>query len=107
MLGSVVWRSSKPEVMRRAQVLVTTDCVASRTTDPSVRIVEVDVDTAAYSQGHVPKQIALCERLRRRRTLRHIYSRIRTSVWAADSRRRGGSISRPSSVFSRSGQRCE
>src|ERR1043166_1494361 len=68
MLGSVVWRSSKPEIMRRAQVLVTTDWVAARATDPSVRIVEVDVDTAAYSQGHVPNSIAwnwttqLCDR---------------------------------------------
>jgi thiosulfate/3-mercaptopyruvate sulfurtransferase len=35
-------------------VLVTTDWVAQHATDPGVRIVEVDVDTSAYDQGHVP-----------------------------------------------------
>mgnify|MGYP000290360279 CR=1 FL=1 len=35
-------------------VLVTTDWVKEHLTDPSVRIAEVDVDTAAYDQGHVP-----------------------------------------------------
>ena len=35
-------------------VLVTTDWVADHATDAGVRIVEVDVDTAAYDQGHVP-----------------------------------------------------
>ncbi len=34
-------------------VLVTTDWVAQHATDTGVRIVEVDVDTAAYDQGHV------------------------------------------------------
>jgi thiosulfate/3-mercaptopyruvate sulfurtransferase len=35
-------------------VLVTTEWVGSHATDAGVRIVEVDVDTAAYDQGHVP-----------------------------------------------------
>ncbi len=35
-------------------VLVTTDWVAQHAADSSVRIVEVDVDTTAYDQGHVP-----------------------------------------------------
>jgi thiosulfate/3-mercaptopyruvate sulfurtransferase len=35
-------------------VLVSTDWVAQHATDPNVRIVEVDVDTTAYDQGHVP-----------------------------------------------------
>ena len=35
-------------------VLVTTDWVAQHAKDASVRIVEVDVDTTAYDQGHVP-----------------------------------------------------
>jgi thiosulfate/3-mercaptopyruvate sulfurtransferase len=35
-------------------VLVTTDWVATHATDTSVRVVEVDVDTTAYDQGHVP-----------------------------------------------------
>jgi len=37
-----------------ADVLVTTDWVAQHAKDGSVRIVEVDVDTAAYDQGHIP-----------------------------------------------------
>ena len=35
-------------------VLVTTDWVAQHTADPAIRVVEVDVDTTAYDQGHVP-----------------------------------------------------
>ena len=34
-------------------VLVTTDWVAQHATDAAVRVVEVDVDTSAYEQGHV------------------------------------------------------
>src|ERR1700688_3779371 len=37
-----------------ANVLVTTDWVAQHATDTGVRVVEVDVDTTAYTQGHVP-----------------------------------------------------
>jgi thiosulfate/3-mercaptopyruvate sulfurtransferase len=36
------------------EVLVTTDWVAQHAGDPGVRVVEVDVDTTAYDQGHVP-----------------------------------------------------
>ena len=39
-------------------VLVGTDWVAQHLNDTSIRIVEVDVDTAAYDQGHVPSAIA-------------------------------------------------
>ena len=35
-------------------VLVTTDWVAGHAKDTGVRVVEVDVDTSAYNQGHVP-----------------------------------------------------
>jgi len=35
-------------------VLVDTEWVAQRLQDPTVRIVEVDVDTSAYEQGHIP-----------------------------------------------------
>ena len=35
-------------------VLVTTEWVAQHATDTGVRVVEVDVDTTAYDQGHVP-----------------------------------------------------
>lgn len=38
-------------------VLVSTDWVAQHLNDPSVRVVEVDVDTAAYDQGHLPGAI--------------------------------------------------
>ena len=37
-----------------SNVLVSTDWVGQHLSDPSVRIAEVDVDTAAYDQGHVP-----------------------------------------------------
>jgi thiosulfate/3-mercaptopyruvate sulfurtransferase len=37
-----------------ADVLVTTDWVAQHANDPGLRVVEVDVDTTAYDQGHVP-----------------------------------------------------
>ncbi len=37
-----------------ANVLVTTDWVAQHATDAGVRVVEVDVDTTAFDQGHVP-----------------------------------------------------
>ena len=36
------------------EVLATTDWVAQRLNDPKIRLVEVDVDTAAYDQGHIP-----------------------------------------------------
>jgi thiosulfate/3-mercaptopyruvate sulfurtransferase len=35
-------------------VLVSTEWVAQHATDAGVRVVEVDVDTSAYDQGHVP-----------------------------------------------------
>ncbi len=36
------------------EVLVSTQWVADHASDPKVRLVEVDVDTTAYDQGHVP-----------------------------------------------------
>jgi thiosulfate/3-mercaptopyruvate sulfurtransferase len=41
-------------VISAPDVLVTTDWVAQHRNDAGVRVVEVDVDTAAYDQGHVP-----------------------------------------------------
>lgn len=35
------------------EVLVSTDWVAQRLNDPKIRLVEVDVDTTAYGQGHI------------------------------------------------------
>src|SRR5678815_523783 len=37
-----------------SNVLVSTDWVSQHLSDPSVRIAEVDVDTASYDQGHIP-----------------------------------------------------
>jgi thiosulfate/3-mercaptopyruvate sulfurtransferase len=39
-------------------VLVTTDWVAQHAKDANVHVVEVDVDTAAYDEGHVPGALA-------------------------------------------------
>jgi thiosulfate/3-mercaptopyruvate sulfurtransferase len=39
------------------EVLVTTQWVAEHLNDPKIRILEVDVDTSAYDQGHVPGAI--------------------------------------------------
>src|ERR1700752_3940943 len=36
------------------EVLVTTEWVAQHLNDPNIRLVEVDVDTSAYEQGHIP-----------------------------------------------------
>ena len=38
-------------------VLVSTEWVAEHLNDPQVRLVEVDVDTAAYQQGHIPGSV--------------------------------------------------
>src|SRR5436309_480120 len=51
--------------------LVATDWVAEHANDPKVRVVEVDVDTKAYDEGHVPGAIGwawntqLCDTVRR------------------------------------------
>lgn len=51
--------------------LVSTDWVAQHLKDPNVRVVEVDVDTNAYNEGHVPDAYAwawntqLCDTVRR------------------------------------------
>ena len=53
------------------KVLVSTDWVSQHGADPDVRIVEVDVDTASYSEGHVPGAVGwawdsqLCDTVRR------------------------------------------
>jgi len=41
-----------------SEVLVSTDWVAQHGRDANVRIVEVDVDTTAYGQGHVPGAVS-------------------------------------------------
>ena len=39
------------------EVLVSTEWVAQHLSDPKIRLVEVDVDTSAYDQGHIPGAI--------------------------------------------------
>ena len=43
--------------MATSTVLVTTDWVSQHAGDAGVRVVEVDVDTTAYDQGHVPGSV--------------------------------------------------
>jgi thiosulfate/3-mercaptopyruvate sulfurtransferase len=40
------------------EVLVSTDWVTAHANDPNVRVVEIDVDTKAYDEGHVPGALA-------------------------------------------------
>jgi thiosulfate/3-mercaptopyruvate sulfurtransferase len=53
------------------EVLVSTDWVAKNTANPSVRIVEVDVDKTSYGEGHIQNAIGwawdsqLCDTVRR------------------------------------------
>jgi len=53
------------------EVLVSTEWVAAKTKDPSVRIVEVDVDTTSYDEGHIQNAVGwawdsqLCDTVRR------------------------------------------
>ncbi|HEX2524427.1 MAG TPA: sulfurtransferase, partial [Terriglobia bacterium] len=53
------------------ELLVTTDWVAGNTNNSKVRIVEVDVDTKAYTEGHVPSALGwawntqLCDTVQR------------------------------------------
>jgi len=39
------------------EVLVSTDWVAERVSDPKVKVVEVDVDTKSYDEAHIPNAI--------------------------------------------------
>ncbi len=41
------------------EALVTTDWVDQHKSDPNVRLLEVDVDTSAYEQGHIPGAVGL------------------------------------------------
>jgi thiosulfate/3-mercaptopyruvate sulfurtransferase len=42
---------------KHPEVLVSTDWVSQHTDDPSVRLVEVDVDTSAYDKGHIKNAV--------------------------------------------------
>lgn len=41
------------------EALVTTDWVNEHKNDPNVRLLEVDVDTSAYDQGHIPGAVGI------------------------------------------------
>ncbi len=62
---------TSPAAATQQGVLVSTDWVAQHLTDASIRIVEVDVDTKAYAEGHVPNALGwawdtqLCDTVRR------------------------------------------
>ena len=43
---------------KHPEVLVSTEWAAQHASDPKVRLVEVDVDTTAYDQGHIPGAVA-------------------------------------------------
>jgi thiosulfate/3-mercaptopyruvate sulfurtransferase len=57
--------------MSGEQILVSTDWVTKNLKDPNTRFVEVDVDTKAYSEGHIPGAVGwdwgtqLCDTVRR------------------------------------------
>ncbi len=59
------------QTLTQSDVLVSTAWVQEHLKDPKVRIVEVDVDTKAYSEGHIPGAVGwdwgkqLCDTLRR------------------------------------------
>lgn len=42
---------------KHPEVLVTTDWVAQHMDDPTIRLVEVDVDTSAYEKGHIKNAV--------------------------------------------------
>ena len=64
------------------ETLVSTDWVAQHASDPTVRIAEVDVDTKAYEEGHVPGAIGwnwntqLCDTLRRDILSKHQFEKL-------------------------------
>ena len=70
-------------------VLVSTEWVAEHLKDPTVRIVEVDVDTKAYTEGHIPGAVGwawdsqLCDTVRRDITPKHQFERLMSEAGIA------------------------
>jgi thiosulfate/3-mercaptopyruvate sulfurtransferase len=64
------------------EALVSTDWVAQHSKDSNVRIAEVDVDTKAYSEGHVPGALGwnwttqLCDTVRRDILSKHQFEKL-------------------------------
>jgi thiosulfate/3-mercaptopyruvate sulfurtransferase len=71
--------------------LVSTDWVAQHLTDPNVRVVEVDVDTNAYNEGHVPGAYGwswntqLCDTVRRDILTRSNFEKLMSSTGISNS----------------------
>jgi thiosulfate/3-mercaptopyruvate sulfurtransferase len=69
-MTSTISRFAPPNA-KRAEALVSTQWVADHLTDTTVRVAEVDVDTSAYEQGHIPGAVGwnwttqLCDTLTR------------------------------------------
>lgn len=55
---SLMWTGGKSVSDYANDVLVSTEWVAEHLDDPNVKLVEVDVDTEAYDEGHPPGAIA-------------------------------------------------
>jgi thiosulfate/3-mercaptopyruvate sulfurtransferase len=72
------------------EVLVSTEWVADHLGDANVRLVEVDVDTAAYDEGHIPGAIAwdwlgeLCDTVRRDIIPRTLFERLMSQSGIAE-----------------------
>ena len=64
------------------EMLVSTDWAAAHAGDASVRIVEVDVDTGSYDEGHIPGAVGwawdsqLCDTVRRDSVPREAFERL-------------------------------
>jgi len=64
------------------ETLVSTDWVAQHSKDPNVRVAEVDVDTNAYNEGHVPGAVGwawntqLCDTVRRDILSKHQFEKL-------------------------------
>ena len=90
------------------RVLVTADWVRARLDDPAVRFVEVDVDTTAYEQGHMPGAVGwnwtsqLADQTRRDIAGREAFSRGLLGA-AASARTRRSSCTATTTTGSRRG----
>jgi len=73
------------------ETLASTDWVAQHGADPNVRVVEVDVDTKAYQEGHVPGAIGwawdsqLCDVVRRDILPLHAFEKLMSDSGIANS----------------------
>lgn len=72
------------------EVLVSTDWVDQHKTDKNVRLVEVDVDTSTYEQGHIPGAVGwnwqsqLCDNVRRDVLTKEEFAKLMTASGIAN-----------------------